>query len=169
MTFRKMQQENIIQRLNGEQYARSRSRVFNVLASLQGNGDQTRPISQKDIARLIGMCRRTVIYAINELVEDGQLIALPRKDWVGDLYLQVENVYKIVKRSLADLKVAILAKAVRDKIRKEMVDRLRQKKDLSAKSCTPSTNSQNIERTEQAEMPFFAVSDRLLRSKLVSG
>jgi hypothetical protein len=163
MSYRKIQQETHLQRLNGEMYTPSRSRVFNLLANLQGRKDETDPIRQTDIARLCDVGKRTVIRAINELLEDGQLIVHMSYTWLDDLYVRAVNTYSIVKLSLVHLHEALARKKERDRLRaKKLAEVNRRKADLSDINGTLISDSEsNRPKTAQES---FAITQQLTMS-----
>lgn len=172
MTYRKIQQETHKQRLNGETFAKSRSRVFNVLDHLKKIGAETIPFAQKEIARLTNQSVRTVIRAINELEAAGQIIVHMHHDWVDGLYVRVENTYEVVKLALDRLKALVIAKQKRDEERAKMVAALAaatRKRHLSDTAVTSSTNPRyKEESTAPAAQQCVAVTQQLvlsLRSK----
>jgi hypothetical protein len=149
VTYRKIQQETAHQRLNGEMYTPSRSRLFNVIAAIQGLDSETRPVGHKELGALCGVCRETSIRGINELETDGQLIVIMNYGWRNGLWVRIENSYRIVKKCLLTLLEMLERKKARDRARAKMLAAVRvrekRKKDLSDNGSTLPTDSESIE------------------------
>lgn len=165
--YRKPHQETIAQRLMGETYLPSRSRVFNHIAHLQGDRPQTEPRTYDQLADDTDLSRPTYGRSLRQLVDEGHIIIIRLYDEAGH---RAANAYRIVRRCFADLRELLRLKKIREAARRRILAKLAEKRRAAALSLTDDTtlisisikeNGNPLDRSDPAYLEqMLALPDR---------